>query len=509
MLIRLGSAMAVSVLACVSFIASDAAAETPKPLAVSGPIAVSSSSQILGAEDVTGGPPSLNLAAHGYREEEYFLSGTANIYQYSEAWERQIKETDVPFTTRVILRYPKDVKAFSGNLQIECEHPQAASSLSWGAIKEYVVRTGAAYASVMCGADLITRKTPANMQPTGAPFVLKWFDKDRYQALDWPADDGIRYDVLAETIALLRSDAKDNPLADYHVQRVYLSGWSFTGSLLRTYINAGFHAQYRAPGGGPLVDGYLIGISASSVDAGIDPLNNDGKTPPKNNPHRITNAIDVPVIELMSENEAVTNDGIQAPDSDDAASRHRLYEAPGLSHGDGLGSRAVQQFQLASRGYKIAEPSPCALEHSDVPMGALASAALANIDRWVRFNAPPPRAPRMHVDFTKAAGIKDSVGNTEGGVRTAELDVPLARYAEASPSAGPGCQPIPIFHFLAIKRIPLSQKEVVALYGTRAGYLQKFDENIHKMTAAGWLLQPDADEERAKARKRSEGIFVP
>jgi hypothetical protein len=494
---------------CVSSIASLAVAETPKPLAVSGPIAVSSTSQILGAEDVSGGPPSLGLAARGYREEEYFLSGTANIYQYDDAWTRQLKQPDVKFTTRIILRYPSNVKAFNGNLQIECEHPQAAAgALSWSAIKEYVVRTGSAYASIMCGADLITRKTPADMQPTGAPFVMKWFDKTRYQAINWPQDDGIRYDVMAETVALLRSNAENNPLKDYHVKRVYFSGWSFTGSLQRTYINAGFHAQYRLPGGGPLIDGYLIGISASSVVAGIDPLNNDDKTPPRNNPHRITNAIDVPVIELMSENEGVTNDGIQAPDSDDPASRHRLYEVPGLSHGDGLGTRAALLYQLASHGYKIDKPVPCSLEQSDVPMGALAVAALANIDRWVRFNVPPPRASRMHVDFAKAAGIKDSVGNTEGGVRTSEMDVPLARYAEASPSDGPGCQPNPVYHFLAIKRIPLSKNEVVALYGTRANYLRKFGDNVRQMTAAGWLLQPEAEDEISKAEKRSEQSFA-
>ena len=327
--------------------------QSQPPVSVSGPIPVNSRSQIFGAEDVAGGPQGIGLAAHGYVEEEYFISGTANIYQYNEAWERQIKQTAVPFTTRVIIRYPKDVKAFSGNLQMECEHPESAMSLSWGAIKRYVVEHGDAYASVMCGADLFTRKTPANAQPTGAPFVLRWFDPDRYRPLNWPQDDGIRYDLLAETAALLRSDAKDNPLAAYHVQRVYLSGWSFTGSLIRTYINAGFANQYRAAAGGPLFDGYLIGISASSVGAGLDPLNNDDRTPPKNNPHRVTRSLDVPVIELLSENEAVSNDGIQEPDSDNPDSRHRLYEVPGLSHGDGLGSHAGQEFQLASHGYKV------------------------------------------------------------------------------------------------------------------------------------------------------------
>src|ERR1022692_667518 len=91
----------------------------PKLPKVIGPIPVTADSQILGAEDVPGGPPSANLPAHGYVEEEYFVSGTANIYQYDSNWNRTLKQANVPYTTRMVIRRPTDRAKFSGTVQSE------------------------------------------------------------------------------------------------------------------------------------------------------------------------------------------------------------------------------------------------------------------------------------------------------------------------------------------------------------------------------------------------------
>jgi hypothetical protein len=486
----------------------------PKLPKVIGPIPVTADSQILGAEDVPGGPPSANLPAHGYVEEEYFVSGTANIYQYDSNWNRTLKQANVPYTTRMVIRRPTDRAKFSGTVQYECGHPQMGNTGNWNATKDYILRHGDIFVGVMCGADLITRRTPATAPPTGAPFVLKWFDAKRYAPIDWPEDDGIRYDVIAQTGALLKSKDKSNPLAAYNVQRIYCAGWSFTGSLWRVYINEGFHDEYRMPNGSPIFDGYLLGISSSTFSGGYDPLNNDQNLP-VGNPRRVTKSVDVPVIEQMSENEAITNFGPQAPESDDLKSRHRLYEVPGLTHGNGLGSGVNgMRFQLTQHGYPAGAArggvnAACRPTPSDVPMGDIAIASLSNMDAWARKNIPPPHAPRMKIDPATKLGLKDTYGNTEGGLRTAQLDVPLARYGD---NLDPACtvqrpQSPAGSGFISVWRFPLSQEQLAVLYKNKDDYLSKFKKRLDELVKDHWLLQPEADKQFEIAKVNAVAAF--
>jgi hypothetical protein len=486
---------------------------------VTGPIPVTVESQIFGAEGIPGGPPSANLPAHGYVEEEYFVSGTANIYQYDSNWNRTLKQANVPYTTRMVIRRPTDRAKFSGTVQYECAHPQFGNTGNWNATKNYILRHGDIYVGVMCGADLITRRTPPTAPPVGAPFVLKWFDPKRYAAINWPEDDGIRYDVIAQTGALLKSRDKSNPLAAYHVERTYCAGWSFTGSLWRVYINEGFHEQYRMPDGSPIFDGYLLGISSSTFSGGYDPLNNEQNLP-VGNPRRITKSVDVPVIEQMSENEAITNFGPQAPESDDLKSRHRLYEVPGLTHGNGLGSGVGGgRFQLTQHGYPAGGPgggagrgdvnAACRPAPSDVPMGDIATASLSNMDAWARKNIPPPHASRMKIDPATKLGLKDAYGNTEGGVRTAQLDVPLARYGD---NLDPACtvqrpQSPAGSGFISVWRFPLSKEQLATLYTSKDDYLSKFKKRLDEMVKEHWLLQPEADKQFEAAKANAETAF--
>lgn len=487
-------------------------ADTPKLPTMIGPIPVTAESQIYGAAYVPGSPQSVDLDSFGYVEEEYFLTGKANLYQYDSDYRLTVKQADIPYTTRIVVRRPRDPRKFSGNVQMECNHPLLGGTLSWSAAKDYILRHGDAYVSVGVGEDLLSK----TFERRGAPPVafvelLKWFEPQRYAPIHWPADNGIRWDVLAQAGALLKSGDKSSPLAGYKVERIYLSGWSFTGSLLRTYINEGFHEKYRTPDGRPIFDAYLIGISASSFEGGYLPINDAATIPPPDNPRRITKALDVPVVELMSQNEALTNTGPQLPDSDDPLSRHRLYEVPGLTHGDGLGSGlSTSQVQIGRRGNRgpgLSPPPGCDLKPSDVPMGDLAIAALANIDLWVRKGIPPPRATRMKIDPVTKQAVTDAFGNAEGGVRTAQLDVPLARYGDYGKETNPACRAPSILGFLRIKRVPLSKAELATLYKNREDYLAKFKARLDQMVKDRWLLRPEAEKELQAARVNADAAF--
>jgi Alpha/beta hydrolase domain len=54
-------------------------------------------------------------AKNKYVEEEYFISGIANVYQEAADRTLSLKASGAPYKTRVLVRRPKDPRNFSGN----------------------------------------------------------------------------------------------------------------------------------------------------------------------------------------------------------------------------------------------------------------------------------------------------------------------------------------------------------------------------------------------------------
>jgi hypothetical protein len=491
------------------------------PPDVSGPIAVTADSEPYGAANARGAPTAVDLGKLGYVEEEYFVSGRANAYRYDDAFTLQVAQKDIPYTTRLLLRRPADLRKFTGVVHMESAHPVQGGHLGWSATGAYIMRRGDAYALLQTGEDALTRGGPiaperealrkqlqSGAQPLGAMDVLRRFDPKRYAPLVWPEDDAPRWDAFAQAGAWLKSSAASNPLRE-HVQRIYAQGWSFTGSLLRTFINEGFHERARLPGGAPVFDGYLIGISSSTFVSGVIALTTGGPTLPIGHARRVTRSLDVPVIELMTENEAVTNTGPQAPQNDRGFGRHRLYEVGGLTHGDGLtprGAEPTTQFQLTQHGLPVRRrDDACQLERSDIPFHLLARAALANLHAWVEKDLPPPRAARVTLDAQHGA-IRDHVGNAQGGVRVAQLEAPLAVYAVPGADASPGCRS-PAGPFLNIRRVPLERATLEERYGDKDAFLGEFDAHVQRLVEERWLLPEDAALEREAARIRVQQLW--
>ena len=48
--------------------------------------------------------PKSDIAAQGYVEEEYLVPGAANVYEYDDAWQLQVRNADLPFVTRLLVR---------------------------------------------------------------------------------------------------------------------------------------------------------------------------------------------------------------------------------------------------------------------------------------------------------------------------------------------------------------------------------------------------------------------
>lgn len=443
------------------------------------------------------------LRRAGYVREEWFQSGTANVYDDGLA----VVQRDVPYVTRLIVLRPRDSRRFSGTVQLNPAHP-FQGNFNWQTVAPYVLERGDAFVTVMIGADENTRRAKPGPVPVMAPRTLTWFNPARYAAIHWPADeDGIRWDVFTDTARLLRSPA--GPLEGLAVRRTFASGWSFTGSFLRTFINEGFHDRARLASGKPLIDGYLIGISGFSFRSGYLALNSKVPVPNIDDPRRPNRPIDVPVIELQSENEAITNREPQTPDRDTAPGAHRLYELPGTTHGSGGLRTYLAERQIAERlGQPFAAPiDTCPYPQSDIDIAAFARAAHANLERWVRTGTPPPRAERLqHRGLDQ---VRDAHGNTLGGIRPAQISVPLARYGKAPDGApcdlaapGIGSPALPM------RRVPLSSERLRQLYPAGAAdYLRRFDAAVDVLVREGWLRIPEARQQKAAARQQAAAAF--
>src|SRR5687768_14212633 len=90
-----------------------ASADTPIP-DVSGPIAVTKASHPFGGAEFQLRPQ--NLRRDGYVEEEYLVSGKANVYTWPAPGPAQVRTAGAEYTTRILVRRPRKAKDASGNV---------------------------------------------------------------------------------------------------------------------------------------------------------------------------------------------------------------------------------------------------------------------------------------------------------------------------------------------------------------------------------------------------------
>ncbi|MEO6368408.1 MAG: alpha/beta hydrolase domain-containing protein, partial [Steroidobacteraceae bacterium] len=95
----------------------------------------------------------VDLAARGYVESELLVSGYANVYDWAEAGSAAavaVRNADVPYTTRILVRRPLDARKFSGRVVVELLNPAGHYDVAplWGLSYEYFLRRGDAWVGV-------------------------------------------------------------------------------------------------------------------------------------------------------------------------------------------------------------------------------------------------------------------------------------------------------------------------------------------------------------------------
>jgi hypothetical protein len=493
---------AVLIIACLAIAPGTSDAATPVPSAT-GPIPVTASSYPFGAADHQRVPE--DLAAIGYVEEEFFLNGAANVYEWPGPGAAVVRTAGAPYTTRVLIRRPRVRERFSGNAIVELLNPSNLFDLNlgWAISHKQIVRNGDAWVG-------ITAK-PVSVE------TLKAFDRERYARLSWtnplPLDhaancetvardsartteNGLVWDIYSHAGAWLRSRDRSNPLlyaaaaADAHpVQRLYGWGYSQTGSYLYTYVNA-IHPLVVASDGRPMFDAFLIAVSS-----GPSPINQCAAPIPGGDPRRRNENAGVPVVRVMSQSDYLSGISARRPDSDAPEDRYRNYEIAGSGHASPDELNAAAAPADIEKGGRAVPPMACNEgPRSRFPNGPPFNAVLRNLDVWIRLGIAPPRAEPIRVSDGKP--VLDQFGNVLGGIRSPYVDVPTSTWN--GNSTGPS------FCRIAGHEVPFAPARLRGLYPTPASYVDAVQRSVDGLVRDRFLVREDGDWIVAEARAFSQ-----
>ena len=496
------------------------AAPTPLP-EVTGPLPVSATSYPFGAADHTLVPEDLSKV--GYVEDEYLVSGKANVYTWPAPGPAVVRTPDAPYTTRILVRRPAKASRFSGNVVVEMLNPSNRFDLNigWGMTHRQLVRNGYAWVG-------ITDK-PIDV------VALKKFDPVRYAslsfanplALDDPrncqnpvtsvdlpqfrsraTEDGLAWDIYSQVGALVRSNDRANPLAyggdrheghgygrghghghanDKHrtrVDHVYGFGYSQTGGDLYDYINA-IHPLDVARNGHPIYDGYIVAVAGGRF-VGIVPINQCEPPPTVGDPRLQFSNAGVPIIHVMSQSDYIAGIAARRPDSDAPADRFRHYEMAGAAHAtpDELFFSAAPA-DILKAGVDVPPMSCNEGPRSRFPSRIFFDAILRNLDQWVRYGIAPPHAKPIATVTTggTTTGVVDDVGNVEDGLRSPYLDVPTSTWFGNSTGAS--------FCSIAGHEVPLPAAKLQELYPTHGAYVRAVVKDTAKLVAGRYITGYD------------------
>lgn len=422
--------------------------------------------------------PLIDLAAKGYVEEEFFLSGDATTYAHVPGSEmgrdgkwKIAPKAKVPFKTRFLVYRPADPSAFNGTVVVCWNNVTAGYELFFGEGPE-VLAGGYAY---VCASVQKVGVHGFDDDPQG---LLAW-DAERYGDLTIPTDDA-SYDIFSQVARAVgpSRDRAIDPLGSLTAKKVIGLGASQSAGRLSTYVNA-VHPLPPAQGGHAF-DGYILQIyfgAGAGIEASDRPAPADRNARPlPRGQNLIRDDLDVPVMIVNTELEAISCFKVRQPDTE----RFRTWEAAGLTH------VSFQAQVIRNEKFKRdfgAAPPPASQEMNRNYIQPYYDAALHHMNCWVNGGAPPPSQPL--IDFTSEGQvIRDEHGIAKGGIRMPQADAPVALNSS-----------IPVTDDFAGRlrgsNKPFGPAKLDALYGDEATYLARFRQAAEAAVRAGVLLTGD------------------
>jgi hypothetical protein len=427
-------------------------------------------------------PPTIDLAQVGYVAEEYFISGTASAYTNvgplgADGMWTVAPAATAPYKTRILVYRPAKAKKFNGTVIVEWLNVSGGTDAQpdWTLAHVELVREGYVYVGV--SAQYVgVEGGPGLVNVISLP--LKEVNPARYGSLVHPTD-SFSYDIYSQAGQAVRSPT--GPLADLKIKKVLAIGESQSAFRMVTYVN-GIHPLAQ------VYDGYLI-HSRGAIGASLS------ETPQPNIPvpgtALIRADIDVPVLTFQTEGD-LTFLGYAAARQEDAEN-FRLWEVAGTAHADSY-TLVVGNADLGDDPGVVdivAPTSPlpgtidCNFPINSGPQHFVLKAAISALNRWVRKGKAPKSAPRLELDPGPPVRIlTDANGNGLGGIRTPQVDVPIATFA--------GEQDGSILCRLFGTTTVFSEAQLAALYPSHKDFVSKYKKALKRSVKAGWILKPDA-----------------
>ena len=424
----------------------------------------------------------IDLAARGYVEEEFFISGNACSYT-GLGLTTATPGPCAPYTTRIIVRRPTSVEAFNGTVLAEWQNVTAQYEVDhyWHESSEHIIRSGYAWVGISAQRAGIQ---PLPASPATGINTLKAWNPVRYAALDVTnagtvLNDALRFDIYSQAIQALRAPTAIDPLGPLDPTAVLAIGTSQSGSNLATYHNS------IRPLTQPVVDGFFIGESRGL-------LRTDQS---------------VPVFRFLSEVDARAN--FTPAD----AANYRHWEVAGASHaGAGFLDNIVP---LLARDRVVTAPTQCRRPApSRIPKKYTYDAAFDHLATWVRPGVLPPVlppvAPRIQFAGVLATSLvsRNSDGNARGGIQLSEHAIATA---ENSATNGPSLTVPPLlnpggfFCGLFGTYVPFTDARLNDLYRNTGRYVSQVARVNEANVAAGFILAIDSDISTSDAARSAVG----
>jgi hypothetical protein len=427
----------------------------------------------------------LDLQKAGYVEEEFIVSGAANVYDWAADGSLTVKTAAAPYSTRILVRRPADPARFSGHAIVELLNP--ARRFDWAMMSGYSRDSFIEHGDAWVGITM-----------PGSVDALRKFNPARYPSVSFanpnpsetcaaggrgnaaPAtsdqEEGLRWDMISQVGAALKSPTGLN------ARYIYLTS---QGADVQTYA-AAIQKHATLDNGKPVYDGFLVKTPGS-----VGRIRRCAPAIPKSDP-RQTIRVGVPFVEVVAQGEI--SDDYRRPDSDQPNDRFRIYEVAGAAHIDKWAYRElpIMQDQLAAIGtpgqgtpaWPFAARCDPEIPLQDHPLlKYIFDGAFVNIEEWASKGIAPPKADRI--------ALKDGVAT--GGVRSPYVDVPVATYTMTSP--GPGtCRELG-------STLPFDWALLESLYGNHKNYEAKVAQAVDRMVKERWITESDGRKIKAEAAR--------
>lgn len=451
----------------------------------------------------------IDISKYGYIEEEYLISGKANVYAWKGSNDAPfIRSSNCPYCTRILVRKPADPKQFSGHVMVECMHAGQKIDnphVGWGSCYEQILKSGDGWVGVSVA---------------GATFkALKNFNPERYEKLSYPnplppeergpvgnmasspdqivknrgkvlpddptTEKGLDMDMFSQVSAAIKRGKPGTPFYGYNAKYTYIIGVTFAE--IPCYSAAVLPFSY-------LDEEHLIYDAAVVYMSGrAGNLNREEGSLSWDDP-RTKCGGKVPIIRLMDAGDLRGTDPhplwagmVRSKNTDEPGNIGRTYEIAGTSlkyctSGKWSTYPNWDEIEKAGMTEECSGPNDIAgFDGSKWPvnsmMAPIINGLFKNLKDWAAKGISLPMAEYIDskAEYPDFVFYLDEHGNQKGGVRNHYVDVPIATYVDNGDI------------------IPFSTEKKNELYGSKDNWLKLTRQCLDKMIADRWILSEDAE----------------